>query len=181
MKDYSDEKLVQLLSYRDNEALNELYLRYSSMMFSFFLSMSKSRELAEDLTQDIFIKLIDKADRYKQKISFKSWLFRMARNMYLDKYRFFKMEMRKLDIVKHKSDKIDNETDDIRHIVIKHLDCLKPKKRMCFVMRYLHDFSISEIGEIMKCSEGTVRSRLHYAKEELKKKIGSNIGDYYER
>lgn len=143
--------------------------------------MSKSRELAEDLTQDIFIKLIDKADRYKEKISFKSWIFRMARNMYLDKYRFFRMEKRKLDIVKQEPTVTDNNTVEIRQIVIDHLDCLKPKKRMVFVMRYLHSFSITEISEIMRCSEGTVRSRLYYAKEEIQKKIRGNTGDYHER
>ena len=182
MKSQKDEVLIKLLGNGNREALNELYIRYSSMLFSFFLGMSKSRELAEDLTQDIFIKLIDKSDKYKKNISFKSWIFRMARNMYLDKYRFYKMEKRKLESIKPEPQSDDNESDKIRKLVVSYLDCLKPKKRMCFVMKYLHDFTISEISEVMKCSEGTVRSRLHYARDELKKALHNDNtkGDIYE-
>ncbi len=175
----ADEELMVLVGKKDQRAFSELYDRYADRMVNYFYSMLwKDHEKAQDFTQDIFAKLIHKPHLYNSSRSFKTWFFSIANNMCKNEYR--KQEVRKNtsyevthEVAGETGAETENQID--RNAFNERLDEvlleLDDQKRTTFEMRYREELSIKEISEAMKCSEGTVKSRLFYTMKILNQKL----------
>jgi RNA polymerase sigma-70 factor, ECF subfamily len=173
----ADEKLMALVARKDSQAFDVLYSRYGRLMYNYFHRMLwKDREKARDFTQDLFSKLIQKTDSFDENRSFKTWFYSIAHNMCKNEYA--KMEVRRSahkDIIAHTDagvydhQKMDREAFNQK--LEEALTELDEVKRTTFELRFRQEMSIQEISDVMKCSEGTVKSRLFYTLKQLNEKL----------
>ena len=162
-----------LLAAGDQAAFAELYQRYKDRMYYYFYRMlGNSPEQANDFLQELFMKLIEKPESYNPKFLFTTWFYSVANNMCKNEYR--RREVRKeyqtTELGEPQLDFIDDKTIEPEQIVEKifdTLDELGEEHRSAFLLRYREGFSIKDVAEILELPEGTVKSRLFYAKKKI--------------
>ena len=184
----SDEELMQLIIKGKEKAFNELYKRYSKRLFLFFYQkLHQDNDKAQDLLQDLFLKIIEKAETFNHSKNFAVWTYSIAYNMCKNEYRNNSVKSSKtirLDTLNlnNKLTFSDIITIEENHSLFKkclndELKKLDEKHSLTFTLKYQDNLSIKEISEIMACSEGTVKSRLFYTSKKLSvtlKKFNSN-------
>ncbi|MEL7222946.1 MAG: sigma-70 family RNA polymerase sigma factor [Bacteroidota bacterium] len=175
----TDEYLMRRMQQGDEAAFNVLYERFGAKIHAYFWRMLWQDEvLAEDFTQQLFLKLIENKTAYDAQRKFSTWLFTLAANMVKNEYR------RNERLTKNKLKvSFDQETTDHWQFHLDNefwktslqtaLQQLDLKHRQCFLLRYQDELSIKEISEIVACPEGTVKSRLYYATKYLAKQLKS--------
>ncbi len=178
----SDIAYVLRVQQGDVGAFDQLILKYRERLFSIIYNLTSNREDAADLTQDAFIKAFRSINRFKGKSSFFTWLYRIAINGALTHLkrnrlrRFFSFEtineeMGAADILEALAVRANSDKsallNELQEKLNEALHKLSPKHRTVVVLFEIEELSHQEISEIMKCSVGTVRSRLHYAKQQL--------------
>ncbi len=176
----SDRDLLRLMEAGDEEAFVALYRRRQQSVFRFALQMSGSMEIAEDVTQEVFITLLQSPRIYDEsRGSLSSFLYGVARNYVLRK---LKRESRLLALFD--DEKEDDESfvanvdlpgdltrDETIKAVQKAVLALPQNYREVVVLCDLHELSYAEVAEIVGCAVGTVRSRLHRARKLLIEKL----------
>lgn len=179
-----DEQLVQLMVSGDSKAFNQLYDRYNQrLLYYFYRMLGNSNEKAQDFLQDIFIKLIDKAETFDASRKFSTWIFSIAHNMCKNEYR--RMEIRKTtdieafhEILLEQDDiQFENQTDnleDFTNDLFEALDTLDEIHKTVFLLHYRENFSLKDIGQTLEISEGTVKSRLFYARKKLSERLAKH-------
>jgi len=174
-QEFSDEKLMVALQQGEKGAFDEIYRRYADRLYGYFFKMLWYNEIrAQDLTQDLFTKVITKHHYYDASRSFKTWIFSVAANMC--KNEFKRNEIRKntktgIDHLYYVSsdanlEKVIHEKQ-FKDALLGALDEMDEKHREVFVLKHMDGLSIKEISEIMEIQEGTVKSRLFYAIKRL--------------
>lgn len=176
LKKLSDEELMRLLStHRKNAALTELHARYAKRILGFFIRMFIGDvDKAQDFTQDLLMRILEKHEQFNPERKFYSWMFTIASNMCKTEFR----KQPNLSI----SDKIAEENtsswDEIHfdkavfHDQLKQaIDVLEEHHKLTFVLRYLEELPIKEIAQITETSEGTVKSRLFYATKKITERL----------
>ena len=175
----TDDYLMRQFQNGDRDAFTHLVHRHKGDVFRFILSKTKDRELASDLTQDVFVRLFQSADRYQPTGKLRSWLFRIAQNLCIDYHR--KHQKASILSLNNKSesndeftllDQIEDETtdpaietefNDLQSVIERALESLSKEQRTAFVLCQYHGMSYSEIASIQKAPVGTVKSRIHHA------------------
>lgn len=174
----NDEELMLAICFGDQAAFSELYERYNQRLFYFFYRMlGNDKELANDFLQDIFYKIINKPEQYNCNFKFSSWIYSIAQNMCKNEYR--KREVRKNIINDNNIDCLNDETtvnettekEELITHVFTELNKLEEIQRSVLILKYKENFSLKEIAEILELPEGTIKSRLHYARLELSKRV----------
>jgi RNA polymerase sigma factor (sigma-70 family) len=177
-----DLAVVRKIQYGDVDAFDSLILKYRERVYSVIYNLTSNREDASDLTQETFIKAFQSINRFKGKSSFFTWLYRIALNTsltYLRKNRlrrFFSFE--KMVDEDHSEGFIENMTADsdsdkaalmteLQEKLNDAFQKLSVKHRTVITLFEIDGLSHKEIAEIVGASIGTVRSRLHYAKQFL--------------
>lgn len=169
----SDEALMQLLTTkRCNEALTEIHARYSKKVLGFFIKMTNGKvEKSQDLTQDVFLKILEKHHLFDPTKRFYTWLFTIASNMVKSSYRE-KMHQGIEEggkVFDFHVDFLENRMDrEVFHRSLKAaIAQLEEHHRMAFVLRFMEEMSVKEIAEITEQPEGTVKSRIFYATKKI--------------
>lgn len=170
-----DVKLVRLASEGSEAAFSELYDRYAPQLMGYFFRMLwKDRELAEDYTQDLFIKVANNLGHFDHSKVFKTWIFSIANNMCKNAYRSAEVRSRSRSYLEQEQQTMEEpmiqralDQDQFNQALELALGALDGIKQSTFRMRYFEDLSIKEISEAMECSEGTVKSRLFYVTKHL--------------
>jgi RNA polymerase sigma-70 factor, ECF subfamily len=169
-KNTSDEALMQQIAKKNAEAFELLYERYGTRMFRYFYRMLWQNEaLANDFTQDLFLKIIEKPHLFHAEKKFQTWFYAVASNMCKNEYR----KSRVVESIDNHVFTYDENYDlsldltDYEHFLQKAINDLSAEHRECFVLRHFEDYSVKEIAEITQTAEGTVKSRLHYALKQV--------------
>lgn len=177
-----DAVYVQRVQDGDVAAFDFLVRKYRERLFSIVYNLTSNREDAADLVQEAFIKAFGSIRRFQGKSSFFTWLYRIAVNTALSHLkrnrlrRFFSLEnihdeASSTEIVEALSVKTKTEKgailNELQERLNEALQKLSPKHRTVVVLFEIEGLSHQEISDIMGCSVGTVRSRLHYAKQQL--------------
>ena len=164
--DYTDEALMRAIAQRNERAFAVLYDRYSPRMYRFFFRMLwRDAAKAEDFTQEIFLKIIEKTHLFDPERNFRTWIYTLATNLCKNEYRrppFPELKQTAQDVwADHLPEKMDKVLFE-QHLRLS-INELSDAHRQCFVLRYQEELSVAEIAEIVDCPEGTVKSRLHHA------------------
>ena len=189
---HTDDALVRLFIAGQNEAFDELLLRYKDRLYNYISYIIKNNDVADDIFQETFIKAIVtlKKGKYSEKGKFYAWLTRIAHNLIINQFRDEQAE----NLLYHEDEEkklLDNssmfvlnrETEIIKeqtlHGVRTLIEKLPDNQREVVYMRYYQQLSFKEIAEITGVGISTALGRMHYALLNMKnmaKKIG--IKDY---
>ncbi|GAB5493767.1 MAG: sigma-70 family RNA polymerase sigma factor [Phototrophicaceae bacterium] len=168
-----DWALVRSMAEGDVRALNEVYALYGPMLLGFLNARLPSRQLAEEVLQDVMLAVWDNAKNFEARSKVKTWLLVIARNRAINATRRKKLPL--IDI----SQVFDLKSDDTSPMeaVVRHetqdkvrtaIHKLPEGQREVLVLVFYHQLTGPEVAEVLDISEGTVKSRLHRAKENLK-------------
>lgn len=179
----TDEQLMQHLANGDAQAFNYLYARYKNrMLYYFYRMLHQSQEKAQDFTQDLFYRILEKPFLFDTNRAFSTWVFSIAHNMCKNEYR--RLEVRKhtetqenMDVVVDSEPVADTKKQLVEQI-FNELDNESEEHRSCFLLKYREGFSIDEISEILEISKGTVKSRLHYTRKKMQEKFNHLYYEY---
>jgi RNA polymerase sigma-70 factor (ECF subfamily) len=183
----SDWAVVQRVQAGDVAAFDQLILKYRERLYAIIYNLTGNREDAADLAQDAFIKAFQSINRFAGHASFFTWLYRIAVNSTLGHLRknrlrqFFSLDQLDQDdrpaaeVIAALTDVRGPERDafvnELQEKLNEALQKLSIKHRTVLTLFEIDGLSHQEIAEIMDCSVGTVRSRLHYAKQLLQAEL----------
>lgn len=177
-----DFELVHRSQAGDTAAYEELVRRYHGKIYGLVYSMTSSREDAEDLTQEVFVKAWKALGRFRGQSGFYTWVYRIALNRTIN---FRKKRNRRQGISFDEFDPDIKQAESYKEFsskgsVLRKMSLsefqkkmneallkLSDKHRAVVVMHDVQGMPHAEIAKIMHCSEGTVRSRLFYARKQL--------------
>jgi len=188
-----DLQLVQRAQARDAEAFQTLVLRYQDRVFNTAFRLTGERGLAEDLTQEVFLKAFKALKKFKGKSSFSTWLYRITVNAATSEWRRAGAQKRGKEVPFPSvggdplnprweppsscgDPRAEAERAERNVLVQKAIEDLEGDFRVVVVLRDIEGFSYEEIAEIIDRPVGTVRSRLHRARGDLKDKLKSLVG-----
>ncbi len=174
---YSDQDpdwlLIRAMADGDIRALNELYARYGPMLLGFLNARVGNREVAEEVLQDVMLAVWEKAHTFEARSKVKTWLLVIARNRAINATRRKQLPVLHLeDVFSLKSDDTGPmealERHERQDRVRAAIQRLPEGQREVLVLVFYHQLTGAEVAEVLDISEGTVKSRLHRAKETLK-------------
>jgi RNA polymerase sigma-70 factor (ECF subfamily) len=177
-----DEQLMAAIINGDQAAFSELYSRFNKRLYYFFIRMlGNDNEIANDFLQDIFLKIIYKPELYNPEYKFSNWVFSIAHNMCKNEYR--KRQNRGIvhgnETLEMLGDANETEVIDKENLIARmfsELEKLEDNQKSVLLLKYKENFSLKEIADILELPVGTIKSRLHYARQELSKRMaGSEI------
>jgi len=184
-KGLNDEQLMECIQRGDTSGFDELYDRYSQrLLFYFYRALRGDEEKAQDLLQEVFVKVVERPSLFRSGNRFSTWIFTVADNLCKNEYR--RLQVRKIiendvdiDAIVHSSkgechdmeQKVDQRA--FENAVFEELETIGPDHRSAVLLRYQQDLSIKEISEILKCPEGTVKSRLFHTIRKLASKLNA--------
>lgn len=169
----TDPALMQAIAQGDERAFAELYRRYGRRMYRFFYRMlRRDAGRAEDFTQELFLKIIERPQAYDPARAFPAWLYTVATNLCKNEYRRQSRSPVELtEWFEEREAAFMPETIDgqlLDHQLRAAIDSLEEPHRQCFILRYQESLSVRDIADIVGCPEGTVKSRLHYALRQVR-------------
>ncbi|WP_456274186.1 RNA polymerase sigma factor SigX [Bacillus sp. AK031] len=161
-----------------DSVFEELYSKYHQDVFQFLIYTVRSRQLAEDLVQEVYVRVLKSHKNFEGKSSEKTWLFSIAKNVAIDHYRKQKgwkgKILEKFDWsqpIKDEKDipeEVAMQKEDVRNLY-ECIDKCTTDQRMVITMRYIQDLSISETAEALEWTESKVKTTQHRAIKSLKK------------
>jgi len=174
---------------------NQLVKTHYENAYKKAYSLTHHKEDAEDLVQETFLRAFRFFDSYDPKVPFEAWLCKIMRNAWIDEYRKSPKYKNPIISFKNIDETIKNddgevsyeipdnstnpevivEREELKKIAKKALDELKPEFRKVLILADVEDKSYEEIAEITKTNIGTVRSRIHRARNIIKDKIKSRL------
>ncbi len=188
MSKNNDQELVVQLQQGSLEALGDLYDRYRQMVYRTALAISGDTDAANDLLQDVFLRLYRFASRIDEERPLEPWLYRMTANL---AYTWVKRNRRWYRPLEDLADWLVGsgknspseviEMQDEWQRVQRAVSSLPLPQRVVVVLYYLNDLSLQEIADILEVPVGTVKSRLHYGRQALRKSLnlsGEKLPDF---
>jgi len=176
-----EELLIQRCQEGDQEAFRQLFRRYRGMVYNVAFRTMGEDAFVEDVVQEVFVNVYKSLPGYKARARFETWLYRVTVNVCLQRLRKKQVATVPLDDVPvvDRAPAPDRaaEQREMEAAVQSALLQLKPKHRMVVVLHDMEGLTEGEIGEIMRCPKGTVKSRLHYARGKLRELLRERL-DY---
>lgn len=181
MSGMEEKELVRLSREGSEEAFAELVKIYKIKVFNLAYSLTRDRDVADDLAQEAFIKAYYALPRFQSRSGFGTWLYRIAINHVRD-YLRKKSRIIQISIENIKESSILQEDKTMkeekehieaqrRQLVRQSIRSLPEKHQVILSLRDIQGFSYEEISKILKISAGTVDSRIHRARKMLRKKL----------
>ena len=187
----SDEMLMVRYQRGDREAFAELVRRYKTPIYNFSIRQLRQPNAAEDVTQDVFLRVVQKAAEFKHEARFSTWLYTIARNLCID-------QLRKLGHRRHASldQPATRDGEDSRPLVesvmdphprsnverstiatevslriVAAVESLPEEQREVFLLREVANLPFKEIAVVTGVGENTVKSRMRYALDRLQEAL----------
>lgn len=171
-----DFALIQAMAAGDVSALNELYTRHGANILNYLTSLLRDRQWAEEVLQDVMLAAWEHAARFRGESKVRTWLLTIARHRAINAQRRNTPNLVELDETTFSSDTspLDAvERSNERQILQKALQQLPPFHQEILVLIFYHQLSGPEVAEVLGVTVGTVKSRLHRAKEMLRRVLVS--------
>jgi len=172
---HPDGRLIVRLRRGDVDALGELYEKYKAGIFRTALAITRDRGAAEDILQECFLRLFTNARRIQTDVPLGPWLYRVTVNL---SYTWAQKRQRCIGMLDEVLERFSAplhllpermvERKETQKVVQQAIESLPLPHRVVVVLFYLEGFSLKEIADVLEIPEGTVKSRLYYARESLK-------------
>ena len=185
MADLTDEELM--LAYRDGDAhaFEQLYLKHKGGLYRYFLRKCGNASIAEELFQDVWMKLINARERYEVKAKFATWLYQLAHNHFIDHYRkhsisasmnqnFQDDELENIPAGNNQQPEQQAEFQQQMETMLQLISEFPDEQREAFLLREEAGMSLAEIAEVTGVNIETAKSRLRYAVNRLRKGMNDN-------
>jgi len=185
----TDQEVVECACDGAEAAFRELIRRYQRPVFSLIYRMVRDRELAEDLAQETFVKVLNALDRYRPEFKFSSWVFKIANNAAIDHLRKRELDTLSLeggpdattaDRLEATALQIGDASESpLEELVARELGStieqaigkLRPEYRACIMMRHVEGRPYEEIAGMLDLPLGTVKTYIHRARAELREML----------
>jgi RNA polymerase sigma-70 factor (ECF subfamily) len=182
----TDQQVVEFARSGREAAFRELVRRYQRPVFSLIYRMVRDRELAEDLAQETFIKVLNAIERYRPEFKFSSWIFKIANNATIDHLRRKELDTLSLeggpdattpDRIEATALKIGDTTEnpleelearELGSAIERAVATLRPEYKACIILRHVEGRPYEEISEILDLPLGTIKTYIHRARAELR-------------
>ncbi len=170
-------ELVKRICDGDISAFHEIVEMYKKKVYYIAYDICGDFHEAEDISQEVFIKVFRFIDKFKLDAKFSTWIYRVAVNTAIDAVRKHKkkqisMETTQMDsLPAHSTETGPENHQAARDLLQKALPALSQKERTVFTMRYFNEFKLVQIAEIMNISINTIKTLLLRAKKKLRKKL----------
>ena len=165
-------------------AFVQLYRRHYDAIFSYCVHRLFERHTAEDITADVFLKVVENLGHFKgNKQQFRNWLYKIATNAVNEHLR---KTVRRNGLYKHAFEKVNNQVDyqdtaepsaEKLTLLREAVFALKPRYQTIITLRFFENLKLTEIAEVLGSSSGTVRSQLARALSKLRKKLATEFTD----
>jgi RNA polymerase sigma-70 factor (ECF subfamily) len=175
-----DIKLIKKCQIGDREAFNELISKYHPNVYKFLIKISNDENIAEDLTQETFIKIIRNIEKFDVHGSakFSTYIITIAKNLYID---YLRKERKLLpDTCLDESYIIGNAGESIEEVVtdkiyseeiIASMEKLTEEQKLAIRMKYIEGLTLKEIGDALGLEPKTIKSRIHNGISKLRKML----------
>jgi RNA polymerase sigma factor (sigma-70 family) len=169
-KKISDEQLMEEVKQGDLAKASLLFDRYHKHLYNFFVKISADRDLGNDLTQNVFLRMLKFRHTYKAEAKFKAWIFQIARNIYADHYRSNKEANSKEVIdLHHQEEAIDvkwvnDEREKLLYIALYRLNI---DQRELLLMSKFQKMKYEDIAQVYDTSVGAIKVKVHRAIKKL--------------
>lgn len=184
-----DLELMRRFQAGDADAFTQLYERHLRGLLNFFFRLCWDASLSEDFAQEVLLRVYKSAKQWEPNAKFTTFLYRIARNFWIDHCRLLSTQKEKVSLNAQASPDgdvslIDRLPDDIRppeddldrrelyNAIMKALEQLPEEQRMVFVLSEIEEMKYQEIAEVMEIPVGTVKSRMHTAVTKLQELLG---------
>ncbi len=186
----TDEELMQSFQTGDADAFRVLFEKYKTPIFAFLFRRCGNRDTASDLAQDVFTRLVKSADSFRHQSKFSTWIYTIARNAVVDNVRKARHRNHaSLEDSREKDgprlgDRLAGDSPEpdrsamtrrLREDLVEAINTLPEDQREVFLLREYHGMPFQEISEVVGAKIGTVKSRMRYALEALRRDL-----DFYE-
>ncbi|NQU77853.1 sigma-70 family RNA polymerase sigma factor [Candidatus Falkowbacteria bacterium] len=170
---FLEKRLIRKIQNGDAEAFAQVYDAYIDKIYKFIYYKVRTQEQAEDLTSQVFTKLLEYILSGKEIENLQALIYRVARNQVVDHYRSSKVEVPIEFAVRETAVSFEAEIGKKEGLmeIEKALRKLKGEIKEAMLLRYIDDYSIREVAEILGKSEGSVRVMIHRARKEIKGKL----------
>ena len=166
----TDEQIMEAVKNGDLQQASELFNRYNKRIFNFLRQLTNDAEVAEDLTQNVFLRLIKYRNSYREGNRFQSWIYQMARNVFSDHYRSTKTKANYVDVEKmaeHIADDNDNP-DEREQLLHRSLSKLTEEQRELLALTRFQHLKYEEVAAIMETTVANIKVKVHRAIAKLR-------------
>ncbi|MEX2485690.1 MAG: sigma-70 family RNA polymerase sigma factor [Brumimicrobium sp.] len=173
-------ELIQAILAGDKKRFAEIVDLHKNLVYSILLRMTDDHDEANDLAQEVFIKVFRQLKQFKGKSKLSTWIYKIAYFhglSYLRKRKRWFIDVNKIDV--QVADNVDEEIElsELKGHVSECIRSLKPLERAAITLFYLEEMNMKEVAEIMNITESYVKVTVHRAKKSLKEMIKK---EYYE-
>ncbi|MDC0763991.1 RNA polymerase sigma factor [Brevibacillus sp. AG] len=159
---------------RGQQDISGIYRMYSKEVYQYLYHFIGSRETAEDLTQEVFVRVIKSLHRFEERSSMRTWILHIAKHVAIDEYRKKRLQtifagtlLKLLPSTEGLPEKELQDKEERTHFE-KALLKLKPKYRNVIVLRGIREYTVKETAEILGCTEAKVKVDFHRAMKMVK-------------
>jgi len=167
----NDEQIMMVVAAGDIQQLSVLFDRYHVRLYNFFYKMNYNQTLSEDLTQNVFERIIKYKKSFDGSNAFIPWMFRIARNVNADHFKSIKLKISDNVEVQQLNRPIENGHDlDTQKTILKRaMSKLSDDYREVLLMTRYQGLQYKEVADILHCTESNVKIRVHRAIKALRK------------
>lgn len=169
----TDEQIMEAVKNGDLQQVSLLYEKYYSRIFNFLARMTMDRDLGEDLTQNVFLRLLKYKNTYREGMRFQSWIYQMARNAFADHYQAHKNRFSQFVDVEKISNKAstaieDMEQDEKEELLNRSMARLSEEQRELLVLTRYQHMKYEEVAIIMDTTVANIKVKVHRAIAKLR-------------
>ncbi len=168
-----DEQIMEAVKNGDLQQATILFERYHKRIFNFLARMTMDRALAEDLTQNVFLRMIKYRNSYREGNRFQSWIYQVARNVFSDHYQVHKNKKSDFIDVEKMSDSITDpeegaQQEEREKILHRSLAMLNEEQRELLVLTRFQHMKYEEVAIIMETTVANIKVKVHRAISKLR-------------
>jgi RNA polymerase sigma-70 factor (ECF subfamily) len=179
MNNLLEKDIVQRLKSGEVQAFDEIYNLYSKRIYRFAYSFLKTKVNAEEIVQEVFLRVWEKRAKINKYYSFKAFLFTVSHNIIIDNFRENLKEQKYVEFLKenavvfHSDTEMSIEYSELNKMYWDAIDLLPERRRLIFKLHRIEGLSYSEISQKLNISNKTVENQMSSALKFLKEKLGS--------